>query len=86
MVKLHVANSSVRIATQRKLIAILAAKRQPLEQARELLHLFEVTWQAHVDHLVHVEELANRPLKSRRDAGIRTRHREVAETLRISRR
>ena len=76
MVKQHVTNSEVRIETQRKLIAILAAQRQPLKQARELLHLFEVTLQAHVDHLVHVEEIAGhraRPRRSGERVGRRSR-------------
>ena len=68
MVKRHVGNAELRLTSQRKLIAILAAQLQPLKQARELLHLFEVTWQAHVDHLLHVEELASHRAKPRHDA------------------
>ena len=60
MVKRHVMNAELRLASQRKLIAILAARRQPLKQAQELLHLYEITWQGHVDHLVHLEDVARR--------------------------
>ena len=60
IVKRHVRSAELRIASRRKLIAFLAARRQLLKQAREPLHLFEVTWQAHVDHLVHVEDGARR--------------------------
>jgi hypothetical protein len=60
IVKRHVRSAELRIASRRKLIAFLAARRQLLKQAREPLHLFEVTRQAHVDHLVHVEDGARR--------------------------
>ncbi len=76
MVKQHVANAEARIATQRQRIAILASQRQPLKQARELLHLFELTWQAHVDHLAHVEEVMRIRACPGRRAGMRARRTE----------
>jgi hypothetical protein len=76
MVKRRVRNAEVRLASQRKLIALLAAQRQPLKQAREQLHLYEEMWQTHVDHLVHVEDVARRralPTRSGERAGRRSR-------------
>src|SRR3984957_3809323 len=66
MVKRHVRNAELRVAAQRKLIALIAARRLPLKEALELLHLYEVTLQAHKDHLVHVEEIAMRRARPRR--------------------
>lgn len=64
LVKTHVANSENRVRNQRKVIAILSARRQSLQQAQGLLHLFEVTWQAHVDHLAELQKLSSRQLKA----------------------
>lgn len=66
MVKRHVRNAELRVAAQRKLIALIAVRRLPLKEAQELLHLYEVTLQAHVDHLVHVEDIALRRARPRR--------------------
>jgi hypothetical protein len=83
LVKTHVINSENRIRNQRKVIAILAARRQPLQQAQGLLHLFEVTWQAHVDHLAELQKLIDRQLKPRREMGFRSRCREASEERRV---
>jgi hypothetical protein len=66
MVKRHVRNAELRVAAQRKLIALIAVRRLPLKEAHELLHLYEVTLQAHVDHLDHVEDIALRRARPRR--------------------
>ena len=66
IVKGHVRNAELRVAAQRKLIALLAARCLPLKQAQELLHLYQVTLQAHADHLVHIEEIAIRRARPRR--------------------
>ena len=76
MVKRHVRNAELRVAAQRKLIALIAARRLPLREALELLHLYEVTLQAHVDHLTHVEDIARRralPRRSGERSGRRSR-------------
>lgn len=76
MVKRHVVSAELRIASQKKMIALLAARRLPMKHAQDLLHLFEATWQAHVDHLAHVEDVARRSLMPRRTgerAGPRSR-------------
>ena len=84
MVKRHVANAELRLASQRKLIAILAVRRQPLKQAQELLHLYEAMWQAHVDHLVHVEDVARRRALPGNEGG-RSGCREAAGQVRVRR-
>ena len=66
MVKRHVRNAELRVVAQRKLVALIAARRLPVKEARELLHLYEVTLQAHVDHLAHVEDIAQRRARPRR--------------------
>jgi hypothetical protein len=76
MVKRHVRNAELRVAAQRKLIALIAARRLPLKQALELLHLYEVTLQAHVDHLAHIEDITRRralPRRSGERVGRRSR-------------
>lgn len=76
MVKRHVRNAELRVAVQRKLVALIAARRLPVKEARELLHLYEVTLQAHVDHLAHVEDIAQRRARPRRSGervGLRSR-------------
>lgn len=60
LVRRHVRNAELRLGAQRKIVAILAARRQPMKQALELLQLYEVTWQAHVDHLAHIEDVVQR--------------------------
>lgn len=60
MVRRHVKNAELRVAAQRKLIALIAVRRLPLHEAQELLRLYESTLQAHVDHLAHVEDVARR--------------------------
>lgn len=84
MVKRHVRNAEARLAAQRKMIAILAARRQPLKQAQELLQLYEFTWQAHVDHLAHVEDVARRRALPGREGG-RSGYREASERMRVRR-
>jgi hypothetical protein len=66
MVRRHVRNAELRVAAQRKLVALIAARRLPLKEALELLHLYEVTLKAHVDHLAHVEDIAQRCARPRR--------------------
>jgi hypothetical protein len=66
MVKRHVLNAEQRVVAQRKMIALLAARRLPMKQAQDLLHLFEATWQAHVNHLAALEEVERRRLFPRR--------------------
>jgi hypothetical protein len=76
MVKRHVRNAELRVAAQRKLIALIAARRLPLKQALELLHLYEETLRAHIDHLAHVEDVARRralPRRSGERVGRRSR-------------
>lgn len=85
MVQRHVRNAESRIANHRRLIALLAANRQPLEQARELLHLFEATYRAQVEHLSHVEEIARQRAVPRNSA-MRSAHREAAQRDRLLRR
>jgi hypothetical protein len=53
LIRRHVTNAKLRLFAQRKLVAFLAARRQPLTQAQELLQLHDETWRAHVDHLSH---------------------------------
>lgn len=84
IVKRRVVNSELRIASQRKLIAILAARRQPLKKAQELLHLYEEMRQAHVDHLVHVEDVARRRALPGNEGG-RSGCRETAGQVRVRR-
>ena len=66
MVRRHVENAQRRVAAQRKLIALIAARRLPLKEARDILNLYEATLQAHVDHLAHVEDIASRSARPRR--------------------
>ena len=54
----HAESAAFRVANQRKLIAILAARRQPLNQAKEVLSLLEQTSLVHIAHLERLEELS----------------------------
>ena len=85
IVKRHVQNSQQRVTTQREVMVILVAKLQPTQQARELLQLFEETWQAHADHLSHVEESVRQHASPARRAGARAKHREAADQIRVRR-
>ena len=69
MVKRHVRNAEARVAAQRKMIALLAARRLPLRAAQEQLQLYEFALQAHIDHLAHLEDVARRSALSRRGGG-----------------
>ena len=78
MVRRHVANAERRVAAQRKLNALIAARRLPIKDARELLALYEATLQAHLDHLAHIEDIASRlerPRRSGERVGRRSLHR-----------
>jgi hypothetical protein len=81
----HVRNAESRITNQRRLIALLGARRRPLKQARELLHLFEATCQTQVEHLSHVEEVMRQRAVPRTSA-MRSAHREAAQRDRLLRR
>jgi hypothetical protein len=70
LVQRHVANSETRVDNQRKAIAILAARGQPLQHARRLLRLFEVTRQAHIDHLAQLEEILARQSRPYGSSGV----------------
>ncbi len=85
IVSRHVKNAEARVATQRKLIALLAVRRQPLKQANELLHLLEETSRVQAVHLVEMEEIVSRRARPRRIAGTRIRYREASESLRLQR-
>ena len=86
MVQRHVRSAEARIVNQRRLIAVLAAQRQPLGEARELLHLFETTCEAHVEHLSHIEDVMRRQREMPRTSAMRSAHREAAQRDRMLRR
>ena len=69
LVQQHVANAEARVKNQRKAIAILGARGEPLQHARTLLHLFELTRQAHLDHLAELEEILARQSRPYRSMG-----------------
>jgi hypothetical protein len=75
MVKRRVTNAELRLAAQKKMVALLAARRLPMRQAQEQLQLYEAALQAHVDHLAHLEDVARRQLVPRRsgERGSRSR-------------
>lgn len=69
MVKRLVRNGEARVAAQRKMIALLAARRLPLREAQERLQLYEFALQAHIDRLAHIEDVARRSAMPRRSGG-----------------
>lgn len=66
MAKRLVRNGEARVAAQRKMIALLAARRLPLREAQDLLQLYEFALQTHVDRLAHIEDVARRSAIPRR--------------------
>ena len=79
MARRHIENAEQRVGNQRQLVAILAVRRQPLSQAREVLGLLEETLRVQTERLVDLENWARRLGRSRRTAGTRAAHREVAD-------
>jgi hypothetical protein len=69
MVTRLVRNGEARVAAQRKMIALLAARRLPLREAQEQLQLYEYALQTHVDRLAHIEDVARRSAVPRRGSG-----------------
>ena len=66
IVRRQVANAELRLAAQKKMVALLAARRLPIRQAQDLLQLYENAWKTHVEHLAHLEDVANRRFVPRR--------------------
>jgi hypothetical protein len=69
MVKRLVLSAEARVAAQRKMIALLAARRLPLREAQESLRLYEFALQTHIDRLAHIEDVARRSAIPRRGSG-----------------
>ncbi len=79
MARRHVDNADRRIANHRKFVAILAASRQPLAQAREVLSLLEKTLQTQWDHLAELDQALTQYSPPPRVAQMHSIHREAAE-------
>ncbi len=82
MARRHLATAEARVKNQRMSMALLAVRRKPLGQAREMLTLLEDTLRAHRVHLAQLEAFATRYEAVRQRVGERAGWRETVERRR----